>query len=67
LTRINTHRFRGPESAGTGKANASRSPQSAITFLHSHRATNFNAITFNAITVGAVVVCGASSSFTGQW
>jgi len=38
-----------------------------MTFLHSHRATNFNAITFNAITVGAVVVCGAPSSFTGQW
>jgi hypothetical protein len=38
-----------------------------MTFLHSHRATNFNAIIFNAITVGAVVVCGAPSSFTGQW
>ena len=38
-----------------------------MTYLRSHRATNFNAITFNAITVGAVVVCGAPSSFTGQW
>jgi len=37
-----------------------------MTYLRSHRATNFNAITFNAITVGAVVVCGAPSSFTGQ-
>jgi hypothetical protein len=37
-----------------------------MTFLHSHRATNFNATNFNAITVNAITVgaavCGAMMS-----